>query len=117
MQVPAELKPACWGAVGGAVALAIVGFTWGGWLTGATAETQAKQRSERAVVAALAPICADKFKKQADASANLIELKKVSSWQQGSFVEKGGWAMMPGSTSTDSAVASACAELLRTAGT
>lgn len=115
MQVPAELKPACWGAVGGAVALAIVGFTWGGWLTGATAETQAKQRSERAVVMALAPICADKFRKQADATANLVELKKVSSWQQGSFVEKGGWATMPGSTASDSGVASACAEILRTA--
>jgi len=116
MQVPAELKPACWGAVGGAVALAIVGFTWGGWLTGATAETQAKQRAERAVVAALAPICADKFRHATDATTNLVELKKVSSWQQGSFVEKGGWATMPGSTAADSAVASACAELLRTAG-
>jgi nucleoid-associated protein YgaU len=91
-----------------------VGFTWGGWSTGATAETQAKQRAERAVVTALAPICADKFRQQADAPANLVELKKVSSWQQGSFVEKGGWATMPGSTSTDSAVASACAEILRT---
>ena len=34
MQAPAQLKPALWGAVGGAIALAIVGFTWGGWMTG-----------------------------------------------------------------------------------
>jgi hypothetical protein len=113
MQVPSELKPACWGAVGGAVALAIVGFSWGGWVTGATADAQAKQRADRAVVAALTPICVDKFRQQADAATNLVELKKVSTWQQGTFVAKGGWATMPGSAAADSAVASACAEILR----
>src|SRR4051794_19146082 len=113
MQVPSELKPACWGAVGGAVALAIVGFSWGGWVTGATADAQAKQRADRAVVAALTPICVDKFRQQADAATNLVELKKVSTWQQGTFVAKGGWATMPGSGAADSAVASACAEILR----
>lgn len=112
MQIPSELKPACWGAVVGAIALAIVGFTWGGWVTGASAELKAKQRAELAVVTALVPICVDKFRQQADASANLVELKKVSSWQQGSFIEKGGWATMPGSSSPDMAVARACAELL-----
>src|SRR5689334_19827514 len=34
---------------------------------------------------------------EADAAANLTELKKVNSWQQGPFVEKGGWATLPGS--------------------
>jgi hypothetical protein len=32
MQVPSELKPAAWGAVGGAIALAVVGFNRG-WVT------------------------------------------------------------------------------------
>ena len=48
----------CWGAVGGAIALAIVGFSYGGWVTGGTAQQMAQQRSDAAVVAALAPICA-----------------------------------------------------------
>jgi len=112
MQIPSEVKPALWGAVGGAIALAIVGFTWGGWVTGGAAETAAKQRASKAVVTALAPICVDKFRGQADASASLVELKKASSWQQGTFVEKGGWATMPGTNSPDSAVAKACAETL-----
>ena len=112
MQVPPELKPACWGAIGGAVALAIVGFTWGGWVTGRTADEKASQRANSAVVSALAPICVDKFQHAAGASSNLVELKKVSSWQQGSFVEKGGWATLPGSSSPDSAVARACADML-----
>jgi hypothetical protein len=112
MQIPSELKPACWGAVGGAIALAIIGFNWGGWVTGGTAELKAKQRAELAVVTALAPICVDRFRQQANADASLVELKKVNSWQQGSFIEKGGWATMPGSSSPDTAVARACAEML-----
>jgi hypothetical protein len=112
MQIPAETKPALWGAVGGAVVLAIVGFTWGGWVTGGTSAQIAKQRAEAAVVAALAPICVDKFQHATDAPANLVALRQVSSWQQASFIEKGGWATMPGATSADSAVARACAEIL-----
>src|SRR5258708_35707687 len=61
---------------------------------------------------ALAPICADKFQRGADAAANLTELMKVNSWQQGSFVEKGGWATLPGSDPANSAVAQACANLI-----
>ncbi len=30
----------------------------------------------------------------AGAVANLVELRKVSSWQQSSFIEKGGWATL-----------------------
>lgn len=112
LQIPPEVKPACWGAAGGAVLLAIVGFSWGGWVTGGTAELKAKQRADSAIVTALAPICVEKFRQQADAGTNLVELKKINSWNQGSFIEKGGWATMPGSPSPDSAVARACAEIL-----
>jgi alpha/beta superfamily hydrolase len=101
------------GAAAGAIALAIVGFSCGGWVTGRTAETIATNRAEMAVVAALTPICVEKFRQAADASANLAEMKKTTySWDQGKFVEKGGWATMPGSTYPNSAVAMACAESL-----
>ena len=112
MDIPLEVKPALLGAAGGAIALAILGFSWGGWVTGGTAETMAKQRASTAVVAALAPICVDRFQRQADSAASLVELKKANSWQQGAYVEKGGWATMPGSSSADSAVAKACADVL-----
>lgn len=112
MNIPIETKPALFGAAAGAVALAIVGFTWGGWVTGGTAETMAKQSASKAVVAALAPICADNFSRGADATSQLAELKKISSWQHAAFVEKGGWAKMPGSTSIGSGLATACAEMI-----
>src|SRR5689334_11942086 len=71
MQIPVETKPAMWGLAGGAIAMAIVGFTWGGWVTHGTAESQASERAKTAVVAALAPVCAEKFQRTADAPANL----------------------------------------------
>lgn len=110
--LPSEVKPALWGAAFGALALAIIGFGWSGWTLGSTASQNAKIAADKAVVAALAPICAEKFRQQAGAEANLVELKKINSWQQGSYVEKGGWATLPGSKEPNAAVASACAELL-----
>jgi hypothetical protein len=114
MNIPVETKPAIWGVVGGAVLSAIVGFTWGGWVTGSTAEASATQRANSAVVAALAPVCADRFKNTAESASNLTALKKIDSWQQGDYVEKGGWAGLPGSNSPAqvTAVAKACATLL-----
>ena len=114
MKIPVETKPALWGIAGGAVALAIVGFTWGGWVTGGKAEADATQRANTAVVVALAPVCVEKFQRTAEVSANLAALKKVDSWSQGAFVEKGGWATSPGKNSPEqvSAVAKACALLL-----
>ena len=117
MPLPVELKPAIWGAIGGAVALAITGFSWGGWVTAGTAETLGKQKAASAVTAALAPICADSFRRGKDAPEKLAELKKVSSWEQATFIEKGGWAKMPGTEAIDSGTARACAEMILAAKT
>lgn len=100
------------GLAAGAIATAVIGFNWGGWTLGSTARDMAQKSATSAVVAALAPICVDKFQASTQSSTNMVELKKVSSWQQGSFVEKGGWATFPGSTTPDTAVARACAEML-----
>lgn len=114
MKLPVQMKPVLWGIAGGAIALAIVGFTWGGWVTGSKAEAAASQRANAAVVAVLAPVCAERFKLAGDATANLAALKKVDSWSQGEFIEKGGWAKVAGSNPPEqvTAVAKACALLL-----
>ena len=100
------------GAAAGAVVTLIVGFNWGGWVTGGTAKEMVQRSTTSAVVSALSPICVDKFQHSAEAAVNMVELKKVSSYQQGSFIEKGGWATLPGSDRADSAVACACGEML-----
>ena len=112
MQFPTYTKPLVWGFIGGAVACAIVGFSWGGWVTGSTARKDMAMAAHDAVVTALAPICAERFRSQDDALAKIAALAKTSSWERGSAVEKSGFALMPGSKTTDTDVARACAELL-----
>jgi len=100
------------GAAAGAIITLIVGFNWGGWVTGGTAKEMVQRSTTSAVVSALSPICVDKFQQSAAAATNMVELKKVSSYQQGSFIEKGGWATLPGGDGANSSVARACAEML-----
>jgi len=112
MKIHPGVKPAVWGAVVGAVAFSIVGFSSLGWTLGSTAEKMATERAETAVVAVLAPICVEKFQQQADAAAKLVAFNKISSWDRRAVIEKGGWATMPGTDKPNSAVAGACAEKL-----
>ena len=112
MKLPENTNAYLWGAAVGAIALAVVGFGWGGWVTGGTSMKTAAAAASDAKVAALAPICADRFRAQGDSAIKIAELAKASSWDRGNVVEKSGFAMMPGSKTSDSDVARACAELL-----
>ncbi len=101
------------GIATGAVASMVIGFSWGGWVTGGTAEKLATQRADDAVVTALTPICVEKFLQNSDAKANLAALQKISSnWEQGDYLQKGGWATEPGATSSNYHLARACADKL-----
>jgi hypothetical protein len=79
------------GAAVGAVATMIIGFNWGGWTLGSTAEKQVKDAEH--------------------VGANLALLKKTDSWNRDQLIEKAGWATFPGSE-PDRHVAEACANLL-----
>ena len=76
-------------------------------MTGGTAIKLADERANTAVVAALTPICVEKFLQNSDAKANLAVLMG-----RGDYLEKGGWATRPGTTSPDYQLARACAEKL-----
>lgn len=60
----------------------------------------------------MAPICVDQFQRAAVAADNLTALKKVGGWEQVAFIEKGGWAVTPGSNSVEFGVTQSCAALL-----
>jgi alpha/beta superfamily hydrolase len=112
MNMPKNTAPLIQGAAIGAIACAVLGFTWGGWVTGATARQDATRAAHKAAVTALAPVCARSFRAQGDAAARLAELAKVSTWERSNVVEKSGFATLPGGTGGDSDLAQACAELL-----
>lgn len=112
-KLPAETQPFLWGAAAGALALAIGGFSWGGWVTGATVERLASARADAATVAALTPICVTQFRASPKARASLAALKETKTWDQADYVRNGGWATMPGSgAEPNREVAAACAEVL-----
>jgi hypothetical protein len=107
-----EIKPALFGAVGGGIVLAVIGFAWGGWVTGGTAQEMAEELAQKAVVARLAPICVEQFNQDSEKDQKLKELKEESSWKRSDYAKKQGWATMPGEKEADSKVAKKCAELL-----
>jgi hypothetical protein len=101
------------GMAAGAVAAMVIGFSWGGWMTGGSASRLADEQADSAVVAALTPVCVEKFLQDNNAKANLAALRKISSnWEQGEYLQKGGWVTQPGATSSDYHLARACAEKL-----
>ncbi len=105
-------KAAIGGFAAGAMFSALAGFTIGGWLTSSKAESIAEARATKAVVAALAPICAEKFNASDDRSAKLAQLREKNEWDRVVFLEEGGWAKTSESSRASQGVARACAELI-----
>jgi hypothetical protein len=108
MKVSASVKPAVWGAIGGAIAAIIIGFAWGGWVTGGTAGRMEAASAETAVVLALTPLCVTKAEQQPE---KLVPLKEESSYQRDNFVIEAGWVDNV-SEEYRTEVATACASTL-----
>jgi hypothetical protein len=101
-----------WFCVGSVIGALIIGFGWGGWVTGGSARDMAVQSGKDAVVQRLAPICVYQFNQDPGKDQKLTELKDTGTWQRRAYVEKQGWATMPGEEKPDSKVADECAKLL-----
>ena len=101
-----------WSWVGAGVFTMIIGFSWGGWVTGGTAQQTAETMAHEAVVKRLASICVVQSARDPGRGGKLVALKTESSWQRGEYIGKQGWATMPGEQGPDGKVADACAVLL-----
>jgi alpha/beta superfamily hydrolase len=107
-----SIKRLIQGAVIGAIATIVVGFAWGGWVLGSTAQTQVSDAEQASIVRVLAPICADRFQHAADVNANLKALNAAEAWTRDEMIEKAGWSTFPGSQ-PDRKVAEACLGMLK----
>ncbi len=105
-----KIKIGVWGAIIGAILTIIIGFAWGGWVTGGTAQATAKEMADAAVVDRLVPICVAQFNQDPEKDNKLKELKEKSSWERDKYVNKQGWATMPFEKEPDREVAEKCAE-------
>ncbi len=103
------IKPFVWGMVVGVIVLLIVIFSAGWVVTSGSAQEKAEEMAEKALIDHLAPICVLQFQQDPNKEERLKELKEKSSWERGDYVEKSGWATMPGSESPARGVADECA--------
>lgn len=108
MKTPEWIKPAVYGAVTGALALAIIGFTAGGWMTRGTALKMADNASADAVVAVMTPYCVAQSKTAPDSMEILAALKVAATYDRREIIEKAGWATPLGATSPNRELAISC---------
>ena len=107
------VKPSLWTGVGGVVVgmfLLSYGF---GFMSRNAAEKLASMSSERAVIAVLAPVCADKFAALPDVAARtatLVADKDNSYKMRDAFPE--AMITLPGKSYPDSDLTAACAGLI-----
>ena len=92
-----------WACAASVIAAIVVGFSWGGWVTGGTAQELAEDSAAQARHELAAVVCVDRFMAAPDAGVQLTALHEMTSARaQGKFVEDGGWAMIvPASSPTD----------------
>lgn len=104
-----------WSCAACAVATIVVGFAWGGWVTGGAATRMAGDAADRARAQLAAASCVARFEHGPDAVAQLAALKKTDSYERGDLIKKGGWVTMPGSTDPVAGAADICAQSLLSA--
>jgi len=107
-----KIKSFTGNAIVGAIVISIVGFGWLGWVLESTANQNAKQMSEKAVMMSLANICAYQASQDPGKDLKLKELIEESAWTRDDYVKKQGWSTIAGKEEPESGVADKCAELL-----
>jgi hypothetical protein len=101
-----------WACAVSVIGTLIIGFAWGGWVTGGTSNQRSAQAASEARAQIVATMCVDRFGKGTDATAKLASLKTTSTWSQDRFIEEGGWVTPPGMTSPVSGAATLCVRKL-----
>jgi hypothetical protein len=97
-----------WFAAAVIILTMIVGFNWGGWMTGGTAQ----KLTNAAVTQRLSLICVSQFNLDPQKDEKLTELQETSSYRRDDYVTEQGWATMPGEARPESKVADGCAKLI-----
>ena len=101
-----------WSCAACTVATMIVGFAWGGWVTGGTAREMATKAATDARAELAAAFCVHQFSSAADATTKLASLKAADSWKRDTFIKDGGWAKLPGTDEAVTGAANLCANQL-----
>lgn len=108
MTFPEWTKPSIYGALGGAIAMSILGFTWGGWLTSGSAQAMAQKLANDEVTLAMVPVCLGLSADDSERAEKLVILQDLSGFGRRNAMMETGWATRPGSDKPDRDLADAC---------
>lgn len=103
-----RMKPTIYGALGGAIAVSILGFSWGGWTTSSGAQTMAQNLAAEEVTMAMVPVCLGISAADPERMAKLAALQDLSGFGRRKAMMETGWATRPGTEMPDRDLADAC---------
>lgn len=101
-----------WSCAACVVATMVVGFTFGGWVTGGSAEERAETAAQEAVAKLAADICVQRYLAAPDVRVKLAALMEESSYSRDGILEDGGWATLGGREEPVDGAADLCADQL-----
>lgn len=110
MKFPKWTKPGIYGILVGAVGATVVGFTWGGWTTGGSAEKTAQSLANEAVTRAMVPVCLDLAAADLERVAKLATIRDATAFNRRKAIMATGWAKLPGTEEPNQDLAEACIE-------
>jgi hypothetical protein len=101
---------AFWLCAGCVIAAIVVGFNWGGWVTGSRAAEMAETAADLARDELVAAACIHPFR---GAAAQLVLLRKPNLRGQADLITKGGWVTVLHVEEPAMGVAALCVKRLR----
>jgi hypothetical protein len=90
----------------------LLGFGEAGWQTRGSTAKMVSDAASNAKTQLAASICVNRFNQATDAASQLVALRKTEFWQRSEFIEKRGWATLPGTSAPVSGAADLCAQRL-----
>lgn len=101
-----------WSSVGIVIATMIIGFSWGGWVSGSTARFLAADAAKDARAQLVASVCVQRYVSGDRFASRLATLKEASSWDREDLIAKGTWTDLPGIEEPVANAADLCASRL-----
>ena len=107
-------KPFIFGALVGAAAISLLGFTAFGWKFDSKAQAMARNAASAAVQKVLVPVCVAQFKADPEVATHTAAFKEEkNSHPRVEYISLGGWATLPGQSEPASGLAHSCAQELK----
>lgn len=97
-----------WSSVGVVIATIVVGFGWGGWVTGGSAQQMAEEAADKARAELIANVCVERYVSADGFAERLAKLKEGNSWDREEMIEEGGWTKLAGIEDSGEEAADLC---------